>query len=70
MRITLYIASILFMKYELYTCRVKCNISENVTVSNTYVDVNVTINRAGVIETAILPNGFRYAVSYTQHAVK
>ena len=44
------------------TCRFKCTTGES--SARSYVDVNIVLNRTGMIQTAVLPNGFRYAVSH------
>ena len=42
--------------------RLRCNTSSSLTVS--FSDVRISINRTGSIQTAVLPGRFRYAVSY------
>jgi len=42
--------------------RLRCNTSSSLIVS--FSDVIISINRTGSIQTAVLPRGFRYAVSY------
>ena len=44
------------------TCRFKCTTGES--SARSYVDVNIQLNRDGRMQTAVLPDGFRYAVSY------
>ena len=44
------------------TCRFKCTTGES--SARSYVDVNIELNRTGIMQTAVLRDGFRYAVSH------